>query len=70
MRGFQCLLLCALIYFVSVDAFGYCDDDGDCPDNAECDDSNNCACKEGFNEIDLPDITIDGQAPTVCIGMK
>lgn len=51
MRGFQCLLLCALIYSVSVDAFGNCDEDGDCPDNAECDDTGNCECKEDFDEI-------------------
>lgn len=70
MRGFQCLLLCALIYSVSVDAFGDCEDDPECPDNAECVDGGDCECKEGFDEIDLPDITIDGQAATVCIGMK
>lgn len=76
MRGFQCIVLCALLYTVSVAAaFGSCDgDDGNCPDNAECggDDSglSECECKEGFDEIDLPGITIDGQAATVCIGME
>lgn len=37
MRGFQCLLLCALLYLASVDAFGICvgeADDGSGPDNA------------------------------------
>nr|XP_011450040.2 uncharacterized protein LOC105344105 [Crassostrea gigas] len=87
MRGFQCIVLCALLYTVSVDAaFGSCHgDDGNCPDNAECigdvsddddDDDDNgdgdtseCECKEGFDEIDLPGITIDGQAATVCIDL-
>lgn len=77
MRGIQCFVFCALLYSIQVDAFGSCDVDGDCPDNAECNDggghgggSSECECKEGFDEIDLPDITIDGKAATVCIGMK
>lgn len=43
-------------------------------DNAKCDGysgdsctSFECECKRGFEEID---ITTDGQATTVCIGMK
>ncbi|XP_052676313.1 uncharacterized protein LOC128157745 [Crassostrea angulata] len=79
MRGFQCIVLCALLYTVSVDAaFGNCDIDSNCPDNAECNDVCNggcegglyeCECKKGFDEIDLPDITIDGKAATVCIDL-
>lgn len=59
MRGFQSIVLCALLDTVSVEAaFGSCDgDDGNCPDNAECggDDSglSECECKEGFDEIAL-----------------
>lgn len=78
MRGFQCLLLCALLYLASVDAFGICvgeADDESCPDNATCEDENNdhsfeCECKEGFDEIDVPGLTIDSKAVTVCVGMK
>lgn len=78
MRGFQCLLLCALLYLASVDTFGICvgeADDGSCPDNATCEDENNdhsfeCECKEGFDEIDVPGLTIDSKAVTVCVGMK
>lgn len=83
MRGIQCFVFCALLYSIQVDAFSSCDADGDCPDNAECNGrggsgggdgdgggSSECECKEGFDEIDLPDITIDGQAATVCIGME
>ncbi|XP_034306175.2 uncharacterized protein [Magallana gigas] len=76
MRGIQCFVFCALLYSIQVDAFGSCDVDGDCPDNAECNDggghgggSSECECKEGFDEIDLPDITIDGKAATVCIDL-
>lgn len=62
----------------SVDAFGICvgeADDGSCPDNATCEDENNdhsfeCECKEGFDEIDVPGLTIDSKAVTVCVGMK
>lgn len=80
----QCIVLCALLFSISVDAFGSCADDSDCPDNAECDNNGDddddcesescepveCECKEGFDEIDLPKITIDGRAATVCVGMK
>nr|XP_034306174.1 uncharacterized protein LOC117682530 isoform X2 [Crassostrea gigas] len=80
MRGIQCFVFCALLYSIQVDAFSSCDADGDCPDNAECNGrggsgggdgggSSECECKEGFDEIDLPDITIDGQAATVCIDL-
>ncbi|XP_052680935.1 uncharacterized protein LOC128161655 isoform X1 [Crassostrea angulata] len=82
MRGIQCFVFCALLYSFQVDAFSSCDADGDCPDNAECDGSGDgimgggdgggpseCECKEGFDEIDLPDITIDGKAATVCIDL-
>nr|XP_034312899.1 delta-like protein C [Crassostrea gigas] len=77
MRGFQCLLLCALLYLASVDAFGICvgeADDGSCPDNATCEDENNdhsfeCECKEGFDEIDVPGLTIDSKAVTVCVDL-
>lgn len=78
------IVLCALLFSNSVDAFGSCADDSDCPDNAECDNNDDvdqdcdgescqpieCECKEGLDEIDLPKITIDGRAATVCVGMK
>lgn len=74
MRGFQCILLCAALLYTT-SAFDSCGNDGsDGPDNAECDGysgdsctSFECECKRGFEEID---ITTDGQATTVCIGMK
>ncbi|XP_052676255.1 uncharacterized protein LOC128157699 [Crassostrea angulata] len=69
MGGILCFVFCALLYTVSVDAaFGNCDIDSNCPDNAQCD-SPECECQEGFDEIDLPGITIDGQAATVCIDL-
>ena len=78
MRGFQCLLLCVLLYSASVDAFGDCDDaddDGSCPDNATCEDEDadntfECECEDGFDEIDVPGLTIGGEAVTVCVGME
>lgn len=29
-----------------------------------------CRCEEGFDEIDVPGVTKDGQAVTVCCGME
>lgn len=75
MRIFQCVLLCSLLHLVSVNAFGSCEnaeDQGACPDNAACvslDGFFQCQCEEGFDEMDLPDITREGQAATVCIGI-
>ncbi|XP_065938645.1 transmembrane matrix receptor MUP-4-like [Magallana gigas] len=76
MRGFQCLLLCVLLYSASVDAFGTCvdgDDDGSCPDNATCEDEDadetfECECKDGFDEIDSG-VTVGGTALTVCVDL-
>eukprot|EP00105_Crassostrea_gigas_P025100 XP_011445564.1 PREDICTED: transmembrane matrix receptor MUP-4-like [Crassostrea gigas] len=76
MRGFQCLLLCVLLYSASVDAFGDCegaDDDGSCPDNATCEDEDadetfECECKDGFDEIDSG-LTVGGTAVTVCVDL-
>lgn len=74
MRIFQCVLLCSFLHLVSVNAFGSCEnaeDQGACPDNAACvspDGFFQCQCEEGFDEMDLPDITRAGQAATVCIG--
>lgn len=78
MRGFKCILLCVLLHSVSVDAFYSCKnvtDDDACPDNSACVDVGlsryfECKCDEGFHEIDLPGLTRDGQAATVCIGME
>ncbi|XP_052680734.1 uncharacterized protein LOC128161487 [Crassostrea angulata] len=77
MRGFQCLLLCVLLYSASVDAFGVCtdaDDDASCPDNATCEDEDadntfECECEDGFDEIDVPGLTIGGEAVTVCVDL-
>lgn len=84
-RGFQCLLLCAILYSASasVDAFGTCndaEDDASCPDDTECVEvipekestgaDLGCRCEEGFDEIDVPGVTKDGQAVTVCCGME
>lgn len=69
MLGFQCLLLCTVLYSATVDAFGECDDDGSCPDNATCEDDQ-CECKDGFDEIDVPGLTIGGTPMTVCVGMN
>lgn len=71
MRVFQCFLLCIFLHSFSVDAFRVCVNDADCPDNAVCvstDARSICQCKNGFDEIDLPDITRNSQAATVCIG--
>ncbi|XP_065938647.1 EGF-like repeat and discoidin I-like domain-containing protein 3 [Magallana gigas] len=76
MRGFQCLLLCVLLYSASVDAFGECDsadDDGSCPDNATCEDEDEdetfeCECKDGFDEIDSS-VTVGGTALTICVDL-
>lgn len=81
MRGFECILLCVLLHAVSVDAFYLCKnatDDDACPDNSACVDEDGegpsryfeCKCEEGFDEIDLPGLTRDGRAATVCIGME
>lgn len=75
MRGFKCILLCVLLHSVSVDAFYSCKnvtDDDACPDNSACVDVGlsryfECKCDEGFHEIDLPGLTRDGRAATVCI---
>ncbi|XP_052679845.1 slit homolog 3 protein-like [Crassostrea angulata] len=77
MRGFQCLLLCVLLYSASVDAFGTCkdiNDDASCPDNATCEDEDSdakfeCECKDGFDEIDVPGLTAGGTAVTVCVDL-
>lgn len=75
MRIFQCVLLCSFLHLVSVNAFGSCEnaeDQGACPDNAACvslDGFFQCQCEEGFDEMDLPDITREGQAATVCIDL-
>eukprot|EP00105_Crassostrea_gigas_P036744 XP_019920892.1 PREDICTED: uncharacterized protein LOC105323606 [Crassostrea gigas] len=71
MRGFQCLILCVLLYSASVDAFGTCADANDvdsCPENATCEDENadstfECECEDGFDEVDVP---IGGTAVTFC----
>ncbi|XP_052679843.1 delta-like protein B [Crassostrea angulata] len=75
MRGFQCLLLCVLLYSASVEVFGQlpeCTDNGDCPDNATCEDDDNsnlkCVCEEGFDEIDSG-VTVGGTALTVCVDL-
>lgn len=74
MRIFHCVLLCSFLHLVSVNAFGSCEnaeDQGACPDNAACvslDGFFQCQCEEGFDEMDLPDITREGRAATVCIG--
>ncbi|XP_034305526.2 slit homolog 2 protein-like [Magallana gigas] len=71
MLGFQCLLLCTVLYSATVDAFGECDDDGSCPDNATCEGDTSggsqCECKDGFDEIDVPGLTIGGTPMTVCV---
>lgn len=78
MRGFQCILLCALLNSIMVNAFYSCEsatDGNSCPDNSACVDVDGdtrfeCECNEGFDVVDLPGLTIDGQAATVCIGME
>nr|XP_034305587.1 EGF-like repeat and discoidin I-like domain-containing protein 3 [Crassostrea gigas] len=74
MLGFQCLLLCVLLYSASVDAFGVCSDDEGCPDYATCEDGDadntfECECEDGFFEIDVPGLTIGGNAVTVCVDL-
>ncbi|XP_052679842.1 slit homolog 3 protein-like [Crassostrea angulata] len=77
MRGFQCLLLCVLLYSASVDAFSVCadtDDDASCPDNATCEDEDadntfECECEDGFDEIDVPGLTVGGSAVTICVDL-
>lgn len=78
MRGFQCILLCALLNSIMVNAFYSCEsatDDNSCPDNSACVDVDGgtrfeCQCDEGFDVVDLPGLTMNGQAATVCIGME
>ncbi|XP_065938646.1 uncharacterized protein [Magallana gigas] len=76
MRGFQCLLLCVLLYSASVEVFGQlpaCENDEDCPDNATCEDDGDgnleCVCEEGFDEVDVPGLTVGGSAVTVCVDL-
>lgn len=50
-------------------------DDDSCPDNSACVDVDGgtrfeCQCDEGFDVVDLPGLTMNGQAATVCIGME
>lgn len=78
MRGFQYILLCALLNSIMVNAFYSCEsatDDDSCPDNSACVDVDGgtrfeCQCDEGFDVVDLPGLTMNGQAATVCIGME
>lgn len=77
MRGFQYILLCALLNSIMVNAFYSCEsatDDNSCPDNSACVDVDGdtrfeCECNEGFDVVDLPGLTMNGRAATVCIGM-
>lgn len=51
------------------------DDDASCPHNSACEDVNEdtefeCKSEEGFDEVDVPGLTRDGHAATVCVGMK
>uniref|UniRef100_A0A8W8LSE0 EGF-like domain-containing protein n=1 Tax=Magallana gigas TaxID=29159 RepID=A0A8W8LSE0_MAGGI len=75
MRGFQCLLLCVLLYSASVEVFGQlpaCTGNADCPDNATCEDDGGgnleCVCEEGFDESDSG-VTVGGTALTVCVDL-
>lgn len=75
MQAFQCFLFCSCLCSVSVEAFGTCEsatDNAACPDNSACvnlsGESFECQCEDGFDMIDLPDITIEGGVATVCIG--
>lgn len=68
MQAFLCFLFCSCLCSVSVEAFGTCEsatDNAACPDNSACFE---CQCEDGFDMIDLPDITIEGGVATVCIG--
>lgn len=77
MRGFQYILLCALLNSIMVNAFYSCESatyGNSCPDNSACVDVDGdtrfeCECNEGFDVVDLPGLTMNGRAATVCIGM-
>lgn len=80
MRGFQWLLVCAILcvqlkYYSSqqvVEFFGTCTNDEECPDYAQCENTggvgNQCRCEDGFDAIDGI-ITSVGNAVTECRGI-
>lgn len=80
MRGFQWLLVCAILcvqlkYYSSqqvVEFFGTCTNDDECPDYAQCENAggigNQCRCEDGFDAIDGI-ITSVGNAVTECRGI-